>query len=121
MQAAQQWHDVELDMIFINGDHSAESCLADIKAWFPKLSSQGRTLGHDAIPGSSVECALKQFRADTGIDFRIHAMPLRFTNPSPPSSWIRDFHPQVEKHAWQTTQQAQPAEDRHRLGLLDVN
>lgn len=28
--------------------------------------------------------------------------PLRFANPSPPSSWIRDFHPQVGKHAWQT-------------------
>jgi len=30
------------------------------------------------------------------------APPLRFANPSPPSSWIRDLHPQVDKHAWQT-------------------
>jgi hypothetical protein len=33
---------------------------------------------------------------------RLAAMPLRFANPSPPSSWMRDFHPQVGKHAWQT-------------------
>jgi len=36
--------------------------------------------------------------------FRPHVAvtPLRFANPSPPSSWIRDSHPQVGKHAWQT-------------------
>ena len=34
------------------------------------------------------------------------ATPLRFANPSPPSSWIRDLHPQVEKHAWQTKKRA---------------
>ena len=36
--------------------------------------------------------------------FRRHVAgtPLRFANPSPPSRWIRDLHPQVDKHAWQT-------------------
>jgi hypothetical protein len=34
---------------------------------------------------------------------RLATTPLRFANPSPPSSWIRDLHPQVVKHAWQTT------------------
>ena len=33
---------------------------------------------------------------------RLATTPLRFANPSPPSSWIRDLHPQVGKHAWQT-------------------
>ena len=33
---------------------------------------------------------------------RLTTTPLRFANPSPPSSWIRDLHPQVAKHAWQT-------------------
>ena len=35
-------------------------------------------------------------------DGRLTVPPLRFANPSPPSSWIRDLHPQVVKHAWQT-------------------
>ena len=30
--------------------------------------------------------------------------PLHFANPSPPSGWIRDLHPQAEKHARHTTQ-----------------
>ena len=34
---------------------------------------------------------------------RLTTTPLRFANPSPPSSWIRDLHPQVGKHAWQTS------------------
>ena len=33
---------------------------------------------------------------------RLATTPLRFANPSPPSRWISDLHPQVEKHAWQT-------------------
>jgi hypothetical protein len=37
---------------------------------------------------------------------------LRFANPSPPSSWIRDLHPRVGKHAWQT--RARPAGSHQR-------
>ena len=33
--------------------------------------------------------------------------PLHFANPSPPSGWIRDFHPQTEKHARRTTKNPQ--------------
>ncbi len=33
---------------------------------------------------------------------RLATTPLRFANPSPPSSWIRDLHPRVGNHAWQT-------------------
>ena len=33
---------------------------------------------------------------------RLTTPPLRFANPSPPSSWTRDSHPQLVKHAWQT-------------------
>jgi hypothetical protein len=29
--------------------------------------------------------------------------PLRFANPSPPSGWIGDFHPQTVEHARHTT------------------
>jgi hypothetical protein len=43
--------------------------------------------------------------------FRPHlAMtPLRFANPSPPSGWIRDSHPQTVEHARHTKTQATPA------------
>ena len=35
--------------------------------------------------------------------------PLRFANPSPPSGWIRDLHPQTVEHARHTKTQASPA------------
>ncbi len=37
--------------------------------------------------------------------------PLHFANPSPPSGWIRDLHPQTEKHARHTTKN-QPGVNR---------
>src|SRR5262249_51527987 len=39
--------------------------------------------------------------------------PLRFANPSPPSGWIRDSHPQAVKHARHTKESRPP---RDRLG-----
>ena len=33
---------------------------------------------------------------------RLAATPLRFANPSPPSGWIRDLHPQTVEHARHT-------------------
>jgi hypothetical protein len=33
---------------------------------------------------------------------RLATTPLRFANPSPPSGWIRDFHPQIVEHARHT-------------------
>ena len=40
---------------------------------------------------------------DASFRRRVTETPLRFANPSPPSSWIRDLHPPVVKHAWHTT------------------
>ena len=34
---------------------------------------------------------------------RLAVTPLRFANPSPPSGWIGDFHPQAIEHARHTT------------------
>ena len=52
--------------------------------------------------------------------FRRHvtATPLRFANPSPPSSWIRDLHPQVDKHAWQTEKGAARGNGSRLLSVL---
>src|SRR5271155_1993252 len=33
---------------------------------------------------------------------RLATTPLRFANPSPPSGWIRDLHPQTVEHARHT-------------------
>ncbi len=36
------------------------------------------------------------------VRYRLAATPLRFTNPSPPSGWVEDFHPQAVEHARHT-------------------
>ena len=37
---------------------------------------------------------------------RLATTPLRFANPSPPSGWIRDLHPQTVEHARHTMRKA---------------
>src|SRR6201998_1766112 len=41
--------------------------------------------------------------------------PLRFTNPSPPSGWVEDFHLRAIEHARHTTERLRRGERRHRL------
>src|SRR5664280_389156 len=48
---------------------------------------------------------------------RLATTPLRFANPSPPSGWIRDSHPQTVEHARHTmTVVAKPCGFRPHLG-----
>src|ERR1035438_4994095 len=48
---------------------------------------------------------------------RLAKTPLRFANPSPPSGWIRDSHPQTVEHARHTmTVGAKPCGFRPHLG-----
>ena len=74
-------------------------------AGFTPLAFDGwRTLL--SIVSSSRQHCLLSDSCTSGRDFAPRCLqttsPLRFANPSPPSSWIRDFHPQVDRHAWQT-------------------
>lgn len=75
VDVAASWNGPDLDLIFIDGDHSAEGCYEDIQAWFPRLAKEGRMLGHDAKPNGSVVAGLERFRAETGITYQIHKMP----------------------------------------------
>jgi predicted O-methyltransferase YrrM len=84
---ARAWDGPPLDLVFIDGDHSADACYQDIRHWHPRLKSGGRLLGHDAVPGSGVEQALKRYRAETGC--RVSVCPL------PRSHYIWEIHSQA--------------------------
>src|SRR6266705_4940793 len=43
--------------------------------------------------------------------------PLRFTNPSPPSGWVEDFHLRAIEHARHTTERLRRREWRRGLSL----
>ena len=61
--AAKQFTDQSLDFVYIDADHSYESCLADINAWHPKIRVGGILSGHDyhnTITHSRVQCHVKK-------------------------------------------------------------
>lgn len=50
--AVNGFRDQSLDLVFIDADHSYDGCLADIKAWLPKVRPGGIICGHDfGTPG----------------------------------------------------------------------
>lgn len=50
VEAAGQFLDNSLDVVFIDADHSYEAFNADLGAWIPKIKSGGTICGHD-YPG----------------------------------------------------------------------
>jgi len=47
LEAVKLFDDGELDLVFIDADHSYEGCIADIRAWMPKIKKGGYISGHD--------------------------------------------------------------------------
>lgn len=47
VDAAKDFEDESVDLVFIDGDHTFNGCLSDIDAWWPKLKLGGVMLGHD--------------------------------------------------------------------------
>jgi len=71
-RAAGIFPDGYFDLVFIDGDHTYEAVLQDLKAWTPKVRKGGWVSGHDCIrrtPG--VAKALEEFYGDTWQ--RLHA------------------------------------------------
>jgi len=52
LEAAPLFKDGYFDLVFIDGDHSYDAVIADIKAWIPKVRNGGILCGHDYEPVS---------------------------------------------------------------------
>ena len=67
-------HDNEsIDLAFIDGDHSFEGCLNDLRAVWPKMKRGGVILVHDCWDGSGVGEAVLEFRKE--VFFLIEVVP----------------------------------------------
>lgn len=49
------------DLLFVDGDHSYEGCLADLERWWPGLAVGGSVLLHDCYQGNEVQQAADAF------------------------------------------------------------
>jgi hypothetical protein len=71
LKAASTVEDDSLDFVFIDADHGYEECLSDIRAWFPKLRSNGIMCGHDYhrpnYPEEGVKRAVDEFLMGSGM------------------------------------------------------
>jgi hypothetical protein len=66
--AAGDFDDRSLDWIYIDGNHSYEACLEDLRLWAPKVKDDGLILGHDFVPKFGVVQAVRDFIGETGFE-----------------------------------------------------
>lgn len=73
VDAAREFDDGSFDWVFIDGNHSHEACLEDLRAWAPKVTADGLLCGHDfAVHAKArsakygVVSAVRQFVEETG-------------------------------------------------------
>jgi len=59
-EAASNFDDLYFDLIYIDANHSYESVIKDLIAWYPKLKNNGIIAGHD-WNHESVERAIREF------------------------------------------------------------
>ncbi|GIV19686.1 MAG: hypothetical protein KatS3mg023_1437 [Armatimonadota bacterium] len=70
-RAWKNFADGSIDLLFIDGDHSYEGCLADLSHWYPKVKPDGVILGHD-YDWDTVRAAAQDFSRQRG--FRLQEM-----------------------------------------------
>ena len=56
--------ELSIDLAFIDGDHSYEGCLGDLRVVYPRVKHGGVILVHDCYPNSETLRAVKEFTPD---------------------------------------------------------
>lgn len=69
LSAADRFADASVWRVFIDGDHSRESVLRDIRAWLPKMAPGGVMAGHD-YDRDSVKQAVAEALGDRRVEER---------------------------------------------------
>jgi len=70
-----------LDFVFVDGDHLYEACLADCRAWWPKIRAGGVLFGHDIdnpdpkFADWGVRRAAEVFAKEVGCELEVYPYP----------------------------------------------
>ena len=67
-----------LDLLFIDGDHSYDACMADIRTWYDAVAPGGMLAFHDSYdtPEYGVQSAILDLLAEKGNDLTVIVSPL---------------------------------------------
>lgn len=85
VDAAKNFEDGSVDFIMIDGDHSYEGCLADIKAWRPKMKPGGIMAGDDYLWPGVTQAVKEQF---AGSDHEVVVKKAHHNYLNSASYWI---------------------------------
>jgi len=58
----------DIDLLFVDGDHSYQGCLADLRNWYGRLVPGGHVLLHDCYLGSEVQAAAIDFVTEHDVE-----------------------------------------------------
>jgi len=75
MEAVADFAVHSVDLLFIDGDHSFESCYADLTSWYQKVRPGGIIVGHDCRPGQGVHKAVEKFKSECSQDYLLIPPP----------------------------------------------
>ena len=75
MEAVADFAINSVDLLFIDGDHSFESCYADLTSWYQKVRPGGIIVGHDCRPGQGVHKAVEKFKSECSQNYLLIPPP----------------------------------------------
>jgi predicted O-methyltransferase YrrM len=95
------------DLLFVDGDHSYEGCLADLERLAPRLAPNGQIVLHDCYAESDVQRAVLDFAQSTELEvvrspriprrhwFTPYGSMAHFTKPAARSSRLASLRPRL--------------------------
>jgi len=60
IEASKDFKDESVDFVYLDGDHSREGVLLDLRSWFPKVKKGGYIAGHD-VENDNVKSSVYEF------------------------------------------------------------
>lgn len=88
LEASRLFAPESLDFVYVDGDHEYASVVADLAAWWPRLSERGILAGHDWTDQDAhegVRRAVTEFAAEVGRD--VYLTLVEGYNPETCPSW----------------------------------